>query len=128
LRGRLENAAKLTISRDATGHQHGAHASFPRRGQRAGGEIAHDCGLKFGDDIQRRAAAQQCDFGSGALPFLQDGLARRDFRREFGVIANVIENRCLDSAEAEIVWVAAQFWRCEFWRGAIPATRVARFA
>jgi hypothetical protein len=67
--------------------------------------------LETGNQREGWRTAQKQQIGGFPAAFLERGAADIDFRIELRVSAQIIQDGCLDSAEAEIVGVSFDLYR-----------------
>src|SRR5580704_11830375 len=111
-----EAIAQFGVGGYSSGNQHCAGTCFGRGLERARHKVADDCGLELGNYGERSRAAKWKQIGGFAATFVESFLAGIDFLREFGMRANVVQDGGLDSAEAEIVGIAFDFYRSKIRR------------
>lgn len=116
----FEAAAQLAVGGDASGNEHGANGELLGGGKSAAEKVFDDRVLKTRDQIERGGSGERAQRVGAARTRGQSAFARGDFRLQFRMLAKMVEDGGFDSAEAEIVRIAAHFGFAEADGAGIP--------
>src|SRR5690348_538482 len=105
----FERGAELRIGSDPAGNNHAGSLKLFGGRKRARDEIADNGILKFANQAKHGRAAERQELVELAFAAFDGFFSGANLRGIFGMLANVVKNGGLQAAEAEVIWIAADF-------------------